>query len=206
MSDRLLLVEGPADDRFLTALLRANGRNAVQVVSFGGLGKLPATLWALTAADGFVGLRWLGIVVDADTSPTRRFREVAAWIAAANKPRQPRRYGVPLRSWQAALDEQGVPTTVFVLPGGDAPGDLESWLLLTVDFREQVRCAESFADCLGTAAPSPRSKVVMAAYLASHDPEKLDIGDAIQRAGTLPLVHDVYEPFLSLIPRDDDLL
>lgn len=205
-SDRLLLVEGPVDDRFLTALLRANKRSSVQVVSFSGLGKLPATLLALPVVDGFSGLKWLGIVVDADASAMQRFRKVAAWIVAANPPRQRRGYGVPNRSWQAASGEAGVPATVFVLPGSDTAGDLETWLLSAVDFREQARCAEAFVDCLGSGAPVPRSKVVMAAYLAAHDPEKLNIGDAIQSAGVLPLVHEIYRPFLDLIPRDDEQL
>jgi len=69
---------------------------------------------------------------------------------------------------------------------------------------EHRRCAEGLFACLGESAPRQRSKLAMAAYLAAHDPEKLRIGDAIQSAGVLPLIHEIYRPFLDLIPRDDE--
>lgn len=203
VSQALLLVEGPDDDRFFTALLRQNGATSVRVRLFGGLGSLSQALLALPPTEGYSRLRWLGIVVDADASSQRRFADVARWMEEAGRQRRPLRFPTPRRPWEATTDEFGRSTVVFVLPHDASSGDLETWLLSAVGHREQSLCAQAFADCLGSAAPRQRSKLVMAAYLAAHDPEKLRIGDAIQNAGVLPLVHDMYRPFLDLIPTDD---
>lgn len=203
---RLLLVEGADDDRFFTALLRSNDRRGVQIMSFHGFGRLPTFLATLPASDGFPQLQWLGFIVDADGSASRRFEEVARWIAVQSRRRRPLRFPVPRRAWQVAADGQGRSTAVFVLPPGEASGDLETWLLSSVGTREETACAEAFADCLGAAAPRPRSKLVMAAYLAANDPEKLKIGDAIQTAGVIPLIHEFYRPLLDLIPPDDETI
>ena len=78
-SDRLLLVEGQDEVRFLSALL-ARELDEVQVIEAGGRDRFPERLVAIrNAARSGVGLRRIGVIRDADLDAAAAFAELLAF-------------------------------------------------------------------------------------------------------------------------------
>ena len=197
----LLLVEGVQDLRFFEALLIHHDRRSVQVESVNGKDGFSRALRQLRRRRGFSRLNWLGLLRDADSdhgarSSIRAFEAMTRDLAAVNLP-------IPQRAWTVSTDPNALGVVIFIVPFEKSQGYLESWILETHLRQTQLNCARALVTCLGQEAHRSADKIIIAAYLASIDPEKLQIGDAIQIAGTFSLDSPVFAPFIELIPMDD---
>ena len=167
--NRVLLVEGVEDQRFLSALLRL-GRD-VQIVPTGGKDRLRVVLDLVVGqARKLDGLLALGVVRDADDSADRAFASVADALRSRSL-RPPDRHG-------EYSEGSGPAVGVFIAPDGMSPGSMETLLVRSVEDEAEARCTEEYLDCVTAAREAPwnaakRDKAFAYSYLAvSLDPEE----------------------------------
>lgn len=153
--ERLLVVEGPSDACFFRQmrqqeLLEPN--IAIKCLSdFGGgagvdyLGKY---LKALTALRNFPNYKSIGILVDADLSPTNRYEEIIAHIKNANMSCN-NYYSIPDRLGVKATNGT-IDVTALLLPDNNNCGCLEDLLLMGLEANrpDALKCSENFLNCI----------------------------------------------------------
>jgi hypothetical protein len=160
----LVLVEGQDEVHLFSALLRrpdVGPREGTHIRSYGGIGKLPATLRTLPKTPGYENLRSLGIVRDADADCERAFQSVRTALANASLP-------TPDSPLQIAAGTPSV--TVMILPPGRPCGMLEDVCLVSVADHAAMACVDEFFTCLTKnldKLPREASKARVRAFLAS---------------------------------------
>lgn len=167
--NRVLLVEGVEDQRFLSALLRPGSE--VQIVPTGGKDRLRAVLdLVVEQARKLDGLLALGVVRDADDSADRAFASVTDALRSRGLT-PPDRHG-------EYSEGAGSAAGVFIAPDGVSAGSMETLLVRSVEAEEEARCTEEYLDCVTAAREAPwntakRDKAFAYSYLAvSVDPEE----------------------------------
>ena len=173
-SEALLLVEGIDDARFLDAFLKRElDRFDVQIAQVGGKDNFrPFIVNTLARADGLRNLRRLGVMRDADSSPTSAMQSLGAAFRDAALP-------VPSRPWET-VQKGDLAVTVAILPDGTSPGDLEDLCLRSIDNQAMSECIERYIACaINTGAVTAQlSKARLFAYLAVGDVPGLRLGEA----------------------------
>lgn len=112
-------------------------------------------------------LRGLLVIVDADDSPQRAFDTACSALRFAQ-------YPIPGSAF-AFMDENGVRTAIYLIPGENETGTLEH-LLLRAAFDSSDNsepCIDSFLDCVGKAPdnePNTLAKMKMSALVAAAFP------------------------------------
>ncbi len=174
--NRVLLVEGSEDARFLSALVRPPAN--VQILEMGGRDRLRYVLdLVLEDARKIGGLQALGIVRDADDRPPNAFQSVRDALQSRGLT-PPDRHGEYAESDRPAVG-------VFITPDGSSPGSLESLCVKSVNEASEARCAEEYLQCVAKVRnakwnAAKRDKAFAYAYMAtSADPENhLNVGAA----------------------------
>lgn len=170
-----LLVEGKDAPPLLYKLLRLEQIEGVQVQDFGGVDELGAFLKALRNAPGFRDLvHTLGVIRDAETNPRRAFQSVCSALMHAGLP-------VPAHpsEFTAGYPRMGI----FILPGRDAPGMLDTLCLESVSSDPAIECVNGFMACLTHTSglpPANPTKARLYAFLASRRRPNLRLGEAAE--------------------------
>ena len=176
-----LLVEGNDDRNFFEALAGHLGLQDVQIQNFGGVNSLRRYLAGLAAAPGFSNVRRLGIVRDAEASPTSAFESVQSSLTNAQLP-------VPDGPMQETTGTPAV--SVLVLPDGQSTGMLETLLCRTFADTPVDACLDDLFDCIHTAGVETKrpEKARAHLWLATRPDPHLSVGVAAKR-GYWPLDH-----------------
>ncbi len=177
----LLITEGLDDVRFFKAFLsHLQFDLTVQVENIGGKGNLnSAWLRTLKAADGFSGVRALGIIRDADEDPRSAFQSVCDALKQAGLP-------VPAAAGGWAQTDTLTPQVgVYILPAPDQAGALEDLCLQTVNRDPAYTCVDAYFECLQSAGLKQRSNVLakarVQAFLASRERPGLRLGESAEK-------------------------
>jgi hypothetical protein len=202
--DRILMVEGRFDAGFIRALLARNDRRHVQVEQLDGEGGVRAKVLARALTAGFESVKWLGIMLDADSNADGQYRSARDAIVAISKPR----FAAPESGWSrrpAQRDQHS--SSVIVFPDGATNGDLETFLRSVLQNQPIAECVDRFVDCVKAAGTVLRheSKTWVYSYLATLAQPGPTLS-AAARAGELPVDHEGFASLLALIPRDDETL
>ena len=183
-----LLVEGNDARNFFKALVaRMALAGSIQVQNFGGVDELRSFLSAFVKAPGFTNVTGIGIVRDAEGGATE-----AHGGGAANNPA-----ARAFQSVRGALEHVELPAPpgpvepagehptvrVFVLPGNDEPGMLETLLCRTFADTPEERCVETFLQCAEESGkPVERPDKARAhAWLATRPHPHVSVGVAAQK-------------------------
>ncbi len=166
----IVVCEGLADARFLKALLDVRHIESFEIgcpvqgrESSDGKSGVLDYLRAIRAQRTRVanGLRSLGVMIDADTTPAKAFDDARSWLNTAG-------CEVPDRAFQWTDGASGCRTSVVMIPGmsNDAllAGTLEHLLLELVGTvaPETLSCVEQYVSCLvGQADWSENNKAKM---------------------------------------------
>lgn len=159
---KLLLVEGPDAFHFFCNFLEKLGVSDVHVASFGGVDELPAWLRLLQRTPGFVeNVQVIGIVRDAEGDAAAAFRAVCRALSGCGLP-------TPEAPGQKVGSRPVV--SVFILPGSEPSGMLETLCLQAVANDPAVACVEAYLSCLGEVGipVKVREKARFFAFLASR--------------------------------------
>jgi hypothetical protein len=139
----VLVVEGPEDERFFSALIRHLALDTLQATVSGGKDNLKAHLLQLIATPGFIDVPVgsLGIVRDADRNPRGAFQSVCGHLRGAGLPE-------PRSPLQPIGDNPRI--TAMILPAGDVsiPGMLEDVCLSAVSATQGFKCVNQYFECL----------------------------------------------------------
>lgn len=167
--NRVLLVEGAEDAKFLSALVQPP--EGIQILPMGGKHGLKVVLDVIRAAlKGGRGPRAIGVVRDADESAPSAFQSVCDALKSREfKP--PKRHGEYSEGEPPAVG-------VFITLDGSSPGSLESLCVNSVCQEPEARCTEEYLHCVekvggGEWNNARRAKAFAYAYQAvSTDPEE----------------------------------
>ena len=183
-----LLVEGNDARNFFEALVaRMALAGSVQVQNFGGVDELRRFLQAFVKAPGFTNVTGIGIVRDAEGGATEPHGGGAANNPAARAFQSVRGAleHVELPAPPGPMEPAGESPTVrvFVLPGNDEPGMLETLLCRTFADTPEERCVETFLRCAkesGNPVERP-DKARAHAWLATRRHPQVSVGVAAQK-------------------------
>lgn len=184
--DILIIVEGEDEKPFFEEIIKFIDLGNVQVLSIGGKTKLKNNLRALVRAPGFLKVRSIGIVRDANGDHKAAFQSVCGALKNAD-----------LLAPNGPLTSIGEnpKITVFILPGLNLPGMLEDLCLMAVGDDCAMPCIDDFIDCLSDKncdTPSNLSKAKLQIFLASRKKPGLRLGEAAQ-AGHWPWENKAFD-------------
>ena len=191
---KLLLVEGPDDDRFFTALARHLDTVHLQILSYGGKTNLRRYLSVTLVTPGFEDVVSIGVVRDADTSAANTFTSVRDALIAAKLPAP----SGPLISTQTTPQ-----VIVAIIPPGQPEGELEDLCLESVSNDPTMDCVDKYFECLKTfpeVNPQPLVKGKVHVFLASRNTPNRRLGEAAD-AGEWPWDSPVFDDLKSMLSR-----
>ena len=170
----LLFVEGEkTDKKFFQAFLKFIGKEKeVQIDSYLGKDKLPATLRALTKRPGYSNLKTLMIIRDADQ---QKAIEVFKSLQDALK-----ESSLSVPSSMATIMDGSPSVGIFILPDCEKEGELEDLCLSSIEDDDKMNCIDQFIDCLikKGIALKKEAKTRMQAWLFTQDNPEILLGEA----------------------------
>lgn len=134
----------------------------------------------------------LGIVRDAESDSTGAFQSVQTSLRKAS---------LLVPSDPTLPTKTSLKVNIFILPGNNSLGMLETLLLRAVSSDPAVNCVDSFIECIKREAqytPNPIDKAKALAYLASKEQIKPLIGHAA-RAGYWNFDDSTYDQLKNFI-------
>ena len=135
-----LLVEGKDAKVFFIEFLKALDISDIQVQDFGGVNELTGFLGQLRKNANFRKMvTSLGIVRDAESDSIGAFQSVQTSLQKASLP-VPSNLTIPTNT--------SLKVNIFILPGNNSPGMLETLLLQAVSSDPAVNCIDSFIECI----------------------------------------------------------
>ena len=190
-SDLQLLVEGKDCVNFFEAVVKDMALQRVQIHNFGGVNELRGFLPAFVKAPGFLSVRRIGIVRDAEENADSAFQSVQSSLTNA---------GLPVPDVPTAMARDGgLAVGVFILPGGGEPGMLETLLCRTFARTPLAQCIDSFFECAGAAgAPAPirPEKARASAWVSTRPKPHVSVGVAAKEG-----YWDLRDPSLTGVRR-----
>ena len=163
-SPKLLLVEGNDDEEFFKKISREIGIKDLQILNLEGAGEFNAeTLRAIKQIHGFeIIVRSMVIVRDANKDARRVFDSICSALRVVGLPfpKNPMEF--------EARDQGSIKVGVLIIPPNKAGGKLEDLCLLSVQHLKEMRCVDSFFECIRTVAdefPEDLPKAKIKAFL-----------------------------------------
>ncbi len=157
---KLLMVEGPEDKRFFSALCKHLEIDSIKIDSYNGKDNLKKALAEKVKSPGFGAFSSLGIVRDADNSANSAFESVKSSLIRAELP-------TPSAQAQVA-QENGLRVSVLILPPEEETGELENVCLKSIENSSEMKCVESYFTCLGNLDPTIDQNQMAKARLHSY--------------------------------------
>src|SRR5712691_4571727 len=187
----VFLAEGDAEASFFESLLvhvRADPARNV-ALCFQGLGKFPSFLHWLTQEPNFSDVTALGVMLDAEEDYAGRAASVTALlkntkILAAGS-------ASPIAN---IIASNGRRTAVFVSPGANQVGAIESIVIDEIRQKAQWNCIDVFSHCIDDQFGSPPNpKTIAQIYISLMSPRMCGIGRAFD-AGVFDVSDPAYAP------------
>jgi hypothetical protein len=147
-----VLVEGPSDEAVMTALIAKAKRSADMEVeptgATNGKGAFARKLSALLNTPGELGrIGTFVIVRDCNGDPFKALAEAGIAFQSVGLP-VPAECGISTSGvWTTQGLEMTVKTAVWLVPGRDQTGNLETLMLSSLDGDERMRCIEELLTC-----------------------------------------------------------
>lgn len=189
---KALLVEGNDPRNFFEALIKYLECRDVQIHNFGGIDELPAFLRGFTGATGYSSVTSLGIVRDAEGDANGAWQSVRSALENAKMP-------VPEHVGQRSVGKPSI--NVFILPGHNQPGMLETLLNQTFANAPVDECIDTFFQCVEGISQKQIQRPDKArahAYLATRPEPHVSVGVAAMK-GYWNLAHSVFGPLRSFL-------
>jgi hypothetical protein len=164
-SSKQLVVEGEDDIRFFTALLDTMGLASVEIRQLRGKSSFHQKISVFSETPEFSSVEALGIVRDADDSPTNAFKSVHDALEKAG-------LSAPNKCLEICQTEGSPRVSVMLMPSANEQGALEDLLLKAVEGCPEAECVAAYFECLGErGSPAERhaSKRKVQVYIASHN-------------------------------------
>src|SRR6266446_4291254 len=183
----VFLAEGEAEAFFFESLLAYVEADPTRNVAlcFRGLGNFSPFLHVLTQEPNFSGVTALGVMLDADDDYAGRAASVTALLKSTK-----------ILSAGAAspvaniVASNGRRTAVFVSPGANRVGAIESIVIDEIRRKAQWNCIDAFSHCIHEQFENPPNpKTIAQIYISLMKPRMCGIGRAFD-AG----VFDVSDP------------
>lgn len=196
--EKLLLVEGTDEEVFFKILLEKNAICNIQIISSGGKEQFKRKLPAIKNTPGFDEITSLAVIHDADTDAQIAFQSVCSVLNNND-------LNVPKEVSSFAPGSLNV--GVYIIPGGESSGSLESLCLSTVQSENITDCIEPFINCVkqktsvrNTRYKFPRNvnKAKCKAFLSAMEEDIPSLGIAA-RKGYWNLGSDKLKPLLDFL-------
>ena len=189
-----LLVEGKDQQNFFEAFLDHIHDRSVQVQNFGGVQELRGFLLAFVNMPEFGTVERVGVVRDAEDDANGAWQSVRSALENAKMP-------IPKHVGQRSVGKPGV--SVFILPGNNQPGMLETLLNQTFANAPINECIDTFFQCVED-LPDQQiqrpDKARSQAYLATWPEPHVSVGVAAMK-GYWNLDHSVFGPLRTFLTK-----
>lgn len=172
------------------------------VLCFRGLGKLRPFLHWLKQEPNFPGVTALGVMLDADNDYAGRVASVTAQLQYANI------LAVGVASPVANIVmSNGRRIAVFVSPGVDQLGAIESIVINEIRQKQEWNCIDRLSNCVAEqSGDTPDPKSIAQIYVSLMSPRLCGVGRAFE-AGVLDVfdpayapVRAIFQPLISRLP------
>ena len=190
-SPKLLVVEGNDDEGFFKKVSKEIGIKDLQILNLEGVGEFNATtLRAIRQTHNFeVIVRSMVIVRDADKNAQQVFESIRNALERVDLPfpKNPMEFEV--------RDKGGIKVGVLIIPPNRDKGKLEDLCLLSVQDLREMRCIDSFFECVRTVVdefPKDLPKAKIQAFLASRKKSVPHLGVGMQK-GYFPVDNKVFD-------------
>lgn len=198
--EKLLLVEGRDEEVFFEALFRKRNISKIQVMESGGKEQFARELPEIIKLPNFRTVSSLAVVQDADQNAGKTFKSICS-VLKNNDLKAPERP----ESFTSEVPRVGI----FVIPGENSLGMLESLCLSTVESGESkglLECVDSFMDCVKKESagnkkyknPKNLNKARCRAFLAAMEEDTSALGIAAEK-GYWNLSSDKLKPLLDFL-------
>jgi hypothetical protein len=190
---KLLVVEGPDDQYFLSALLQHLGiETDFDIRYLEGTDNFNRILRAFPGVTGFGEVASLALVRDADQDAQSAFQSICSALENA-------RLSVPKRPFVSVGEKPEI--SVFIWPDCKSSGTLETLCLSSASDDPAIICIEQYFECLArqmATLPKPIHKAHLHTFLASREKPGLRLGEAAN-AGYWPWEHPVFDPIIQFL-------
>ena len=171
-----LLVEGNDQRNFFEAFISHLSLENIQVQNFGGVDELRGFLLALVDTPNFHGtVQSIGIVRDAETSPTGAFQSVRSSLENA---------GLPVPDSPRKRTDASPTVTALILPDANHQGMLETLLCESFAATPVAQCIDDFFGCVERLSGVPvgrPDKARARVYLTTKPEPHSSVGVAAKR-------------------------
>ena len=173
--EKLLLVEGKDDRKFLTQIARlTNPPDSIQIIEIQGTLTHPKLNAVISLPDFNLKVKALGIVRDADTNFASAFQSVTNFLTRLNLPSP--------AAGQLFASNQNIKVGVFIFPDNAQSGALENLILMALNtqYPKQMQCVTSYLQCLTNCGHTVRkqNKSNVHSFLATYNEPGISLGDA----------------------------
>lgn len=177
---KIVLVEGPDEDQFVSKLLRRVGRDDIEVFSADGKDRINDAIGAITFFEGFDDVTHFGVIRDADEDASAAFQSVQHGL---------RKFGLPVPDVAGTPKDNGSRTScVLILPGNGERGMLETMVWNSLAAHPVAAAAEGFLERCRAILPKdvPQGR--------PHGPEGWGAPRNVDKARILALLSTMIEP------------
>lgn len=189
-----LLVEGKDSQYFFHPFIETLNITGIEIQNYGGITDLPDFLGQLIKNSDFRKLVIaVGITRDAEDNSDGAFQSICSALTSVG-------LSAPRRPLQPIDTSPKV--NVFIFPGGNSPGMLESLLLQAVSNDPAVECIDDFFSCIekvNNYVPRPLDKAKTLAYLASREKQIIPLTGNAARAGYWNFDNPAYDQLKGFI-------
>ena len=194
-ASNFILVEGPDDEKLIYKIAEQHGVSDLQLHPVWGKDKFADVIGVLHLVPGFLNVRTVGIVRDADASRDSAFTSSAAALRRAG-------FVQPDGNLEIATGDPGA--IILIVPPDRTEGVLEDLCFDSVKVSNPAitDCTDSFLDCAGeNGATLPhRAKSRAFAYIATTDQPYLRLGEAAE-AGVWNLESEAFDPIRDMLEK-----
>ena len=175
----VLLVEGEDEKSFFSVLLdELNLKDTVQVIPVGGKDQFPRQFPLFLADPEFHNVVSYAIVRDADESSQSAFMSICGLLRKHQQP-------CPTEVETYSTDER-MKVGVYIIPGQDEKGALETLCLESVSSHPAMRCIDDYMNCLRQFLPTDKYpgniwKARTRAFLAAMHQDTPNLGIAARK-------------------------
>ena len=195
----LLLVEGEDDKVFFEALIDHIALRDIQVEQLRGKTKWKRKVKLIKNREDFCkNVISLGLIRDADTSPSDAFKSVVDALREAELP-------IPSKPLESVGSNPKV--TILILPDENEEGELEDLYLKSVEKDPAIPCVNAYFECLEQKElplPSKLCKLKVQAFLASRQTEVIGIRRAA-KVGCVPWENNVFQKVKGFLKQISEL-
>ena len=180
--EKVLIVEGNDDEKFIIAFLQHENIKDVQVINLGGETKIKQAFPLVFTRPSFDIIKKLAIIRDANSDSEAKFQSCKNHIENNN-------LVSPNSMNSFSNTDPSVGIFIITKPNSNE-GMLEDLCLETVKDTEQMKCVEIFFDCIDHLSDKPRNlaKSKCQAYSATLPESYPHVGIAAEK-GVFPFDH-----------------